>query len=66
MLILQFLYQIEDIIAEQWIQIRQIKQAFALTKVIHHLYGATIHCAEAIISLSEMNTDENIKSSGEK
>jgi hypothetical protein len=63
LLTLQFLYQIEDMTAEQWIQIRQLEQAFVLTKVIHHLYCATIQYAEAVLSFSEMNADDDVKSS---
>jgi hypothetical protein len=52
--------------AEQWIQIRQLEQAFVLTKVIHHLYHTTIQYAEAVLSFSEMNADDDIKSFREK
>jgi hypothetical protein len=52
--------------AEQWIQIRQLEQAFVLTKVIHHLYHATIQYAEAVHSFSEMNADDDVKSFREK
>ena len=39
--------QIEDIIAEQWIQIRQFEQAFVLTKVTRHVY--LLHYSDAVL-----------------
>lgn len=39
--------------AEQWIQIRQLEQAFVLTKVIHHLHHATYNMPKQFFHLAK-------------